>query len=538
MHKDILKPGVPLQSDTIYVAQETHYHIYEQDTVYLDNDLYLSFSEFHHGCLQAAFYLHGLKNVELDFAGAIITLHGRIQPFLLDSCENVTIRNVTVEYDRSFYTELEIIRNENDNLHLRPLPQFPCRVENGYLIPYGSHWENRSLNQGDMFLQAFDTVTGEGTGLAVVVIGERVSLHDTPPCEVQHLKVREHNGEIILSGNIPPEWDHTMTVVLAHEFRDISSVYLCRSSTITISNYRILNGAGMGVLGMYSKNITIERLLLTRDARSHGIIANVADAIHLIASSGSIVIRDCICEGMVDDALNIHTNYLEVTEAKGTVLKVLRHKESHMLNAHFQLLGIGDCIAIHNGLSMENRQTTVIRDFRVLDNYHLEIHTADVIKAAAAGDLVENLSTQPDILIEHCTFGKANSNLRLQTRGKTKVSNCKISIPLMLTGDTNYWREASPIQDLTICSNRFTGARAIIRSIPENFVPTPAAPYYHQNVRIVNNQFTEQNVLEANDTDNIVFRDNTCIGTKEPFTIRLCRCGHVDTDENSIIVQH
>ncbi len=54
-----------------------------------------------------------------------------------------------------------------------------------------------------MWMQVFDTVTGDGVGFAVGVIGENIQLHETPPCEVRHFKVREDNGDVILIGKVP-----------------------------------------------------------------------------------------------------------------------------------------------------------------------------------------------------------------------------------------------------------------------------------------------------------------------------------------------
>ena len=46
--------------------------------------------------------------------------------------------------------------------------------------------------------EGFDSETGEGRGLFVGVIGEEIVRLPSPPCEVQHLRVREENGNILL----------------------------------------------------------------------------------------------------------------------------------------------------------------------------------------------------------------------------------------------------------------------------------------------------------------------------------------------------
>lgn len=72
MNHEILRPGTVFRSDTIYKAAGGLIDIDEEDTTYLDDKVYLSYSEFNHGYLRTAFFLKGLENVVLDFSGAVL----------------------------------------------------------------------------------------------------------------------------------------------------------------------------------------------------------------------------------------------------------------------------------------------------------------------------------------------------------------------------------------------------------------------------------------------------------------------------------
>lgn len=522
-----------IPSDTLFIGDKAEYEITEGDIKWLCAPIYTSFWDNGVYPFPAAVVLKNVRNVTLDFGGATLLLWGQYQPFLIENCENVTIKNVTVVYARSPYTELRILKNEKNCLYLQPLEKFPCRVEEGYLIPYGPTWENRELHLGNMFIQAFDTESGEGRGLAVCQIGEQIEQGATPPAFVRHYRVREENGAIVLTGEIPPEWDASMTIVLAHAKRDISSVFLICTKNSTLENYRIVNGQGMGILGMYSENITLDGLRLTRDEMSHGIVTNGADAVHLVASKGQITVRNCLIEGMTDDALNVHTVFLEVSECRDSSVKLLCHPQRHMIRANYKLLDIGDTLQFYRGNTMETGECAVVQNVTVLDDDHLEI-TLDKALSLHPGDYVENLSTQPDLLIENSRFAKSNTHLRIQTRGRVEVKSCEIHLPLMLTGDTNYWQEASPIRNLTVKNCRFSGDRGFIRSCPE-FTATDDAPYYHKNFIIQNNTFDRTIALEANGTDNIHFLNNIHAGSDAPLILRLHRCGSAKTDASGII---
>ena len=524
MKEAYLAPGIALCSDTYYRFDGDILDVSLSDTQHITDRTYLSLTAFHRGCLDTAFYLHHLKNVVLDFGGATLYLRGRLQPFILDGCENVTIRNVTVEYDRAFYSEFDVVSNTNGELRLHCRPNFPCRVENGYLIPYANTWENRTLHIGDMFVQAFDRETREEAGWTVAAIGEEIKLKDTPPCHVEHLRVREEDGDIVLLGTVPAHWNDSHIVALSHETRDKSSAFLCRSKNITIENYRILNGAGYGITSMYCENIKIDGLKLTHDERSHGILANSADAIHLIATKGHIEIVNSVIEGMFDDALNIHTNFYLAHGVQDGKLCAYKGPESYFCDAYYQIFGPGDVIRITRGQTLEEKCTCRIRSIEVVDACNVLLETDGDPACVEYGDLIENLSTQPSVRIADSRFGCAISHLRLQTRGAVIVENCVTALPLLFTGDTTYWFEASPNEHAIVRGNRFVGGRARVAATPE-YRASEAAPYYHRGIAVVNNVFDSALAMTAHDSADITFTGNTCSDGTTVLQVHLERCG-------------
>mgnify|MGYP006864423003 CR=1 FL=1 len=89
MKEEHLTPGTALCSDTYYRFEGDILDVSLSDTQHITDRIYLSLTAFHRGALDTAFYLHGLKNVVLDFGGATLFLRGRIQPFIVDECENI-----------------------------------------------------------------------------------------------------------------------------------------------------------------------------------------------------------------------------------------------------------------------------------------------------------------------------------------------------------------------------------------------------------------------------------------------------------------
>lgn len=131
-------------------------------------------------------------------------------------------------------------------------------------------------------------------------------------------------------------------------------------------------------------------------------------------------------------------------------------------------------------------------------------------------------------MISGCRFGKANTHLRFQSRGKTVVENCESEMDFIFTGDTNYWFESSPVTDVTIRNVSFDRESAAICSIPE-FKSTPAAPYYHSGIRVENCSFTSRNALYMRYTDKMTFVGNSCSAGGK-FSFFLDNCGSLETD--------
>ena len=100
-----LKPGISLDSNTTYYATEPIYHITSTDTVTVSDPRYVALRANEEAEFPVFLFLQNKRNITIDFGGATLVMHGKIQPFLIDRCENISIRNCKVTFDRPMYTE-------------------------------------------------------------------------------------------------------------------------------------------------------------------------------------------------------------------------------------------------------------------------------------------------------------------------------------------------------------------------------------------------------------------------------------------------
>ena len=524
MTKPLVKPFV-FEDGVTYVADRERYDLYPEDGVQ-----YVNAMRKGHPVLNTAFLLKGKRNVTLDFKGATLMLHGEFQPFVLEDCENVTIRNVVVEYVRPNFTEATVEEVGEGFIRIRLNPHHPCRVEDGKLIPFCDQWQNHNLDRKSMFMQSFDGVSGEGLGMPLCMIGKTIHLEPGYPFHVDQYVAEQDGACVILRGHVHDCFRKGCVIVLGHGTRHYSSVLMLECRNIRLENYRVINGAGMGILPVHSSTIVLDRVEFKYDGRSQGFISNEADAVHSFACSGRFDIIDSVFEGMIDDALNIHSQFYLLEKINGN--RITLHCMIPGETTHCTIFGVGDAIRVYRGKTMEADGEYIIREKRILDDEFMELTLDRNAGNHEPQSLVENLSAQCDITIKRCRFGRANSHLRFQTSGRIRVEDCTISLPVLLTGDAAYWYESSGVHDMLINNTDFTSPRAQIRIVPE-FMPSEKAPFYHWNVRVKNCRFRTDTPVTANYTDKLLFSDNSQTDGKT-MTLKLLNCGEATADNCTI----
>ena len=528
--KKEFKIGIPLEDGTEYVATEREYHVYEADTVEVCDDRYVALRAHDTKEFKVFVLLKGKKNITLDFGGARLVMHGKIQPFLIDSSENVTIKNCKVTYDRPPFTEALITEVTSDSVRLTLSEHCPCRIEDGRLIPYSDSWENTALNRKGCFYQVFDRETRQGCGIGLGVMGNTVELDPNWPYRPVRYTVERDGEDILMKGEHPDYFAAGRTLIIAHETRSLSSVFMIDSKNVELKNARILCGWGMGIYSYRTENIVLDGICMTYDESSPSLIANAADAVHTFGTSGSLVMRNCLLEGMIDDAVNIHSNFRTVSAVDGNVIYTdLASCERQASD----LYRVGDEIAVYRGKTMEETARYTVRGIERISETVSKFTVDRPALPHNEGDLIESLTANCDAVIERCRFGKSNSHLRLQSRGKFVIRDCETELPLLLSGDASYWFESGPLTDLTVEHCRFVGRRARI-VINSQILPTEQAPYYHKNLKLINNSFFTDLPLGGGNADGIVFKGNVNVRAL-PMTLELTDCGSVVADHCTVL---
>jgi hypothetical protein len=241
-------------------------------------------------------------------------------------------------------------------------------------------------------------------------------------------------------------------------------------------------------------------------------------------------------DGLLDDTVNIHNNYLNIAGVDGD--KLICQFVGKAVTIECPVFAEGDRIAVYRGRTQEKKGEYTIKNVHLDFENNQFVFTLDrkVDAVVSANDVIENLSGHPEILIENCEFGRFRGTMRLQSRNKTIIKDCQFNNKgesIIFTGDTTYWYESGPVNNFLIenCSFPYTNCGARIRFFGE-VEYTETEKYYHRNITVRNCYFDEGWIVNLNHVDNFGFENNTSNGK---MMISAHNCGKITCGEEAEI---
>ena len=459
-----------------------------------------------------AFPLIGRKGITIDGGGAELLFHGRILPFAIDGSEDITIKNLSIDYASPFYARGRILEADRYRTVLHfDSRECGCRVKDGKFCFYSriDGWE--CVREKGLSLE-FERVPKSVSAAPAIpsatkppyfpYCGEKrdhgflggmfrdVSLRELAPDTIE---MYGDLGFVHTPGNY---------LIITHSTREFPGFFLNESRGVTLQDIRLYYTSGMGIIGQLSENITLERVVAGVREGSARLQSVNADATHFVNCRGKITMRQCKFTNMMDDACNIHGIYAIVKEVSGST--------AALTFGHFQQRGInlfrpGDTAAF-----IAKKNTETLAELRVISS---ELTDPDTLMLTVDGDIpacsgsmvVENLSTAPEIVITDTESGHNRPRgFLLSSRGKTLVERCRfynMNTGVQVGCELRDWYESSAALDVTIRDCDFTNS-AYAGGTALHFAPKlEGAPdgYFHGRISVENCHFeqAEKRILRA-----------------------------------------
>jgi hypothetical protein len=464
---------------------------------------YLFISNNDEGLKRVAFPLFGLENLEIDGQGAQFVFHGFVTPFVLDHSRNITLKNFSVDWKRTFHSEGRILAVGEDTVDLEIPEQFPYKLQSGLIVFTG---EGKDLTPFGNLLE-FDVKKLETAYMARdYYTGPNVQAVAIGPRQVR-LTVPKFEGK---PGNI---------LVFGALNRLIPGITISDSVGVKLAAIDIYHCGWMGVIAQRSQDIELDHIQVTPAPGSGRIVSITADATHFVNCTGRIVISHCLFENQKDDATNIHGIYAQVTRQISP--NQIEVKLVHPQQFGFDFIRPGDRLELVHGPSMLTYAEAAVKAAeRQNAEYTLVTFAAALPREMKTGDVVASIE-YPDVTIRNSTFRSNRARgLLLGSRGKIVVEDNLFHIAgaaILMEGDASFWFEQAGVRDMVIQRNRFDNCnfgvwgKATIEVRAGIAQALRAASRYNRNIVIEDNVFRvfdDRPLVKAYSVDGMTIRNN------------------------------
>lgn len=529
-----------LDGDTVTLETDKTYNVRQDDSYVLEGFFCSNTAkqdENPDGKRFSAVYLNDRKNVIIDGNGATILVHGKMTPILFYRCENITVRNLTIDYAVPTMTEFTVLDSDNGVITIRINEDCLWRVDGNVLYWCGEkgsdgtvYWEN-ACNAPKRYVKVFSPETettrdfsrNDLTFQKIEVIGKNIL-----KCTLSNSAAVLKKGEIVQTRNI---------------MRDQVGSMFERCRNLTFENLRVKFMHGLGMVSQFSENITFKNCDFTPG--ENRTIASTADFFQFSGCKGNIVIENCCAFGAQDDYVNVHGTHLRVIETDPSECSILV-RFMHAESWGFQAFETGDDIEFIRWDTLEPYDDARIIAYEKLNNTDIKIIVSKLPAGIIAGkDVVENITYRPNLYVRNCHFGPTSGRGILATTGGEVIieNNCffKLCGPaLLIEDDCNFWFESGYTKNITFRNNEVISCNfgktmeiaPVIQCTPK-VMNEVYEGFVHERLNVYGNRFL--NSLYGNHTfyleylKEIEIHDNSF---DAPFELITKKCGFVRNDNN------
>ncbi|WP_075603931.1 right-handed parallel beta-helix repeat-containing protein [Saccharicrinis aurantiacus] len=512
------------------------YHFYPDK----GKEFYCFISNHCNVMVRTAFPITGLDNLTIDGQGSTFIFHGVMIPFLVDESTNITVKNLSIDWNDTFHSEGLIVANDEKNgtFDMQISDDYPYVIRNQQLVFIKEYYEH-TLGQ---------TILYDPTRKAII-FGSRSY---TPLTAYKKLKVKHNLDKINYKYEIDPRapklrgtqledrliakeikpglvriYNHRrklpqVGMILSAKgeqgYNRVAPAFrVTNTKTFNAENVNVHHAGGMGIIAENSEDLTLDDFNVTP---SHGrMVSTTADATHFVGCRGKVILRNCTFNNQLDDASNVHGTYQKVVDILDD--NRLGVRMGHDQQQGFTIGRPNDTIGLVRLTdSFFPYGKASIKSIEYINSrYQIITFNEPLPKNIKAGDLLENLDAYPELLVENCNISRNRARgLLLSTPKKTLIKNNFFHTEkeaLLIPVESGYWYESGSSSNLTITNNEFKDCshggqnRGIIRFETDDDNQNIA----FRNIVISNNKIDQFDnwILEIANTDGLKFTGNTIV---------------------------
>lgn len=470
-------------------------------------------------------WLKGLKNVTIDGKGAHLVTHGEITSFVIDQCENITLRNFTVTAADPTVPELTVTEVGERHMTVRIHPRSRYQIKDGKFSFVGDNW---SLSDG--IAQSYDPE-------------KDITWRSWSPLNGLRKAIELEPNLLRFVYDNTPQARPGLTFQMRDGIRDQACGLIQFSKNVTLDNLHLDFLGNFGIVGQMSENITYRNMAFEPEAGSGRTCAGFADFVQMSGCKGKITIENSRFSGAHDDPINIHGTHLAVTEflAPNQIVVKYMHHQTY----GFQSFLPGNTIEFIDPHTLLSLSSAKVKKAEMKNEREITITLDKPVTSKVKeteGLVIENVTYTPEVEI------RGNYFSRIPTRGILVSTRRKVIIEdntffrmqmsgILIADDARSWFESGMARDVTIRNNDFIECGGpVIFIAPEN---DRNEGYVHRNITIANNRFrlTGTDAISAKSVDGLKIKDNLFLTPKASTTEELIKtreCKDVTIEGNII----
>ncbi len=456
--------------ETVTLEKDKIYHVRQDDSFEVNGYFCSNTAKKHEnpdGLRRCAVYLKNKKNIVIDGNGAQLTVHGKMTPMLFDLCENITVKNLGIDYSCPTMSEFSVVSNNGGECIIKINPECRFEIKNNELIWLGENGADGSPYWADSY------------------IGNRRHIKIfNPETRMSH----DFRRDDLAFDIIEKIDDNTLRTVLANKeaflpegcvvqtrniVRDQTGSMFQRCKNLVFEGLRIKFMHGLGMVSQFCENVTFRNCDLT--PASGRTIASTADFFQFSGCKGQLTVEKCKAWGAQDDYVNVHGTHLRIirkNSRKRTVTVRFMHPETWGMQA----FETGDRLEFIKWNTLIPYAEATVLAYEKLNDTDIRLYLDGPLPEITIGkDVVENATWTPDLYVADCDFGPTSGRgILCTTRGKVVIENNifhDLKGPaLLVEDDCNFWFESGYTKEIIFRNNRvvncdysetFSGAPAI-----------------------------------------------------------------------------
>lgn len=463
--------------------------------------------------------IENTRNVVLDGGGARMLFNGRMLPVALLNCSGCELRGFSIDFPNPHISQVVVESNDTAAgvITYRPEPWVDWEVRDSAFVVKGEGWEHTPLT----------AIPFEEHTRRVLYRSGDINVGVKGVTRVSHTSVSAPWKD--------PRLVPGTRLAMRTYHRPAPGIFLDSDTATTVENVLVNYAEGMGFLAQNCRDIVIRHSGVCRSSSDDPrYFTTQADATHFSSCSGTVAVTDCLFEGMMDDAINVHGTYLKITEVLDSATLAARY--AHRQTYGFPWGAPGDSVRLVSSSAMDYLGApATIKSIRPLSpearDFLITLSSPlpdTILRHLPASPLpavgIENLTRTPAVIFARDTV--RHNRARGALLSSPRPTLCEDNLfdhtsgaAILLCGDCNGWYESGPCRDVTIRRNTFLNALTTPYQFTEAVISIyPVIPDienqlqpFHSGVTITDNRFITFGtpLLYAKSAAGLRFRDNT-----------------------------